>query len=560
MSRACLFIKNRWHIFLLGIVVVGILFGQALYVSKSRQYPQWDEHHYVSLSRSFYSIMREPSIDIWQRILTTSDYRQPLYPLMTATLLQFVGPERCYTVSLLFNGLFFVVTMFAIYGIMRCFTHRTNAVFASFLYAGMGFPLFYLHFAYSETATTMWVALSILFLLKSNGFSSRRMSLLAALTFVGGFLTRWVAPIFIIGAILWEFCVLARRWNRESRKQKTIRISNALLFVCISVLLSLLLYYIPNFQPFIAYTFKNSSNSPQWITAYKGIEYSNPLSIKTLIYYMNIISQNTIYYFVLFAIGIFFSIAHWKRYGGLLLTFFVPYVIFSVLFLWKDDRFIVPIYPIVAVLSVLILIGIKTRRMRFLIGSGIVVLSILSYFGCTWGIGPLGKRGLTDIVLPSFIQHPRRIYLTSMVWPPVKEYINAHKVVQLLLDNKMNSPISTSVLLVHEPLTNALYSYELYYTNGVFAFSYISPSLIPKIFDLLSNDFILIRNTPVEADGSVPKCFTAFHTRFPEVHKLIGEVIIPSDGSVISIYKKEQAVIMLMLEQAGNACIQDAGY
>jgi len=560
MRKVRLFIKNRWYSIFLLFIAVGIFVGQTIYISKSRQYPQWDEHHYISLSRSFYTILKEPTVTIYQRVLATSNYRQPLYPLIISIALQFTGSEFSYTVSLLLNGIFFIITMFAVYGITCLYTQPKKAVFASVLFAGMGFSLFYLHFAYSETATTMWVALSILFLLKSNGFSNRLLSLSAAITFVAGFLTRWVAPIFIIGAILWEFCIFFTKWRSESREQKTARLSNVLLFASVSILLSLFLYYIPNFQPFIEYTFKNSSNSPAWITAYKGIEYANPLSVKTLVYYMNTISQNTIFYYVLFLTGILISIVQWKKYGGLLLSFFVPYVIFSVFFLWKDDRFIVPIYPIVSVNSVLVLISVKKIRIEFLIALVIGILSLLSYFGCTWGIGPMGKRGLTDIVLPSYIHHPRRIYLTSMVWPPVKEYINADKVIKLLLDNKMTTPIKTSILLVHEPLTNALSSYEYYYTNGVFIFSFNSPSQILTLNDLLVKDFIVIRNPAVEVDGRVPKCFLAFHSKFPQVHTLIGEVTIPSDGSVVSIYKKEKDATGFLPEQVGNECTEGLGF
>jgi len=536
----------------LAFLGVGFFIHNALYVSKSRQYPQWDEHHYVGLSRAFYDIIKHPTVDMWQQILKVSDYRQPLYPLITAFILQITGPSLSYTVSLMVNGLFFIITLYALYGIVRRFGDKTSALLTSIIYAGMGFPLFYLHFAYSETATAMWVTLSVLFLLKSEGFSKRSMSIVAAFAFVGGFLTRWVAPIFIIGIIVWEFFIIIGKWRLESRKQRMTRLVNALLFIGISTVLSLLLYYLPNFQPFTAYTFRNSANSREWVSLYKGIEYANPMSAKTLVYYMNTISQNTIYYFILFIAGIVYSVIHWKKYGGLLLNFIIPYGVFSILFLWKDDRFIVPLYPAVAVLSDLALLELKKGWKRIFVSFLIICMSVASYFGCMWGIGPLGNRGLTDIVLPPFIHHPRRIYLTSMVWPPVKEYINADAIIQLIRANKDKGQSTIALLVNHEQLANALFSIEQYNTFGEFRLFTTSQMSNKTIID---SDFVIARKNITESDGYPTSCFHFIQSKYPQVYAFIGDVVVPSDESIVSVYKKLLSITPHMLESPGSICL-----
>jgi hypothetical protein len=490
---------------------------------------------------------------MWQTILKASDYRQPLYPIMTAAVLQFAGPQHSYTVSLLLNGLFFVITMFAIYGIMRVFTDKTNAVFPAILYAGMGFPLFYMHFAYSETATAMWVTLTLLFLFKSNGFSNRTMSVLAAFACVGGLLTRWVTPIFVLGGVLWELFLLCASWKKEKKNQTMFRLSNMALYVILTVFLSLFLYYLPNFEPFYAYTFRNSSGSTQWASLYRGAEYANGISVKSLVYYMNTISQNTIFFFVIFVSGIIISLFNLKKYGGLLLTFLLPYLVFSTIFLWKDDRFIVPLYPIIAVLAGLPMTVVKTSWKRLLLALIIILLSCLSYFGCMWGVGPMGKRGLTDIVLPTIIKHPRRIYLTSMVYPPVKEYINAHKVIQLVLANK-NKKLSTVVVLInHEQLTNALFSIEQYYTFGEFS---ISASTQASNETLSTSDFVVTRNHVLDLDGETALCFDFIHAEYPQTYTFVGDVVIPSDESTVSVYKRQTRITGEMFESAGSICGQ----
>ncbi|KKS90449.1 MAG: hypothetical protein UV63_C0001G0053 [Microgenomates group bacterium GW2011_GWC1_43_11] len=536
----------------LTFICIGIFIGHMLYISKTRQYPQWDEHHYVGLSRTFYSLLRSPSPDLWARLMKASDYRQPLYPLISAIVLTITGPEQSYFVSLLVNGIYFIVTLLAIYFIVKEFGNTRSAVLASLIFAGMGFPLFYMHFAYSETATTMWVSLSMLFLLKSNGFLNRRMSVYAALMFVGGSLTRWVAPIFISGAILWELSILVVSWKKERKSQKIIRLSNAFIFIILSVMLSLFLYYIPNISLFFDYVRRNSINSSAWVTAYKGIEYANPWSVKTLVYYLNIISQNTVFYFMLFLLGCGFCFFRITKYGGLLLSFMIPYIVFSAAFLWKDDRFIVPLYPIIAVLSGIWLTGIKAPRLYWTLFILISTFSVMSYFGCLWGIGIMGKQGLKDIVLPSFIQHPRRIYLTSMVWPPVKEYIHANSVVSIIAKDSREKPTKVSVLIVHEPLTNALYSIEHYLTNGVFLFSYVSSIGTFNMMDFLNKDYIIARNVSSPVDGVSSGCFHEILDVYPHAYQAIGEVIVPSDGSVVVIYRRNQIISPEMINRAGE--------
>lgn len=544
-----------WYTIVLTVVAVGILVGHTVYISKTRQYPQWDEHHYVSLSRSYFEILHKPSWDMWQKIIRVYDFRQPLYPLTTALVLFATGPEQSYVVSLFLNGIFFVITIFAVYSIGRVVAGASAGFISAILYAGMGFPLFYTHFAYTETATAMWVALSLYFLVSSDGFSDRKMSVYAAVAFIAGMMTRWVTPIFVFGVFLWELFLMVRAWKVSKKKQRKARIINTLLFIGLAILIPAALYYIPNFKWFIAYTVRNNVFATDWITAYKGAEYTNPFSVKTLVFYMNTISQNSIYYYILFVIGSLISIIHWKKYGGLLLTFLIAYGIFSVLFLWKDDRFMVPLYPAIAVLSGLCITVLRKTWIKTVFIFSVAMLGIISYFGCEWGVGPMGKRGLTDIVLPRFIPHPRRIYLTSMVWPPVKEYINADQVANKMKANRKGTPITASVFLYHEPLNNALSSIENYYTKGIFRFSLPTVDPPARTVDLMNNDFIVVRHPSTAIDGSVSTCFNALVEAYPDTYRFLGDVTIPSDGSVVWIYKNENVITESMLSDADYSCI-----
>jgi hypothetical protein len=67
----------------------------------------------------------------------------------------------------------------------------------------------------------------------------------------------------------------------------------------------------------------------------------------------------------------------------------------------------------------------------------------------------MGQKGLTDIILPSFIHHPRRIYITPLVWPPTKDATHAQEFISWLQKNPhQNITIQTA----YEPFYNAVFS------------------------------------------------------------------------------------------------------
>src|SRR3989338_3759590 len=105
------FKKNTLHLIILGILSAGIFVSHILYVAKSRQYPQWDEHNYLSLAIKYYDILQTPSLDIYRRLLSVTGYLQPLYSLIVSIPLLMFGMSHTYTIALLLNGLLFVAVI-----------------------------------------------------------------------------------------------------------------------------------------------------------------------------------------------------------------------------------------------------------------------------------------------------------------------------------------------------------------------------------------------------------------------------------------------------------------
>lgn len=141
-------------------------------------------------------------------------------------------------------------------------------------------------------------------------------------------------------------------------------------------------------------------------------------------------------------------------------------------------------------------------------------------------MGPLGKRGLTDVVLPEFIHHPRRIYLTSLIWPPTREYLNAHLVADTVDAFAYPGRIPVvSAAFTFEPLDNAFYSMISYHDRDRMVYRK-GPS------DYMTADFVLAKSNDPETQN-----FQTSEAR--ERFRLIANIPVPMDNSTIAVYKHE---------------------
>lgn len=522
--------SRRLQAVVLPLLCIAILVSHFLYVSKSRQYPQWDEHHYLSEAVSYYDILRSGEGSWYQRILAESSYRQPVYGLLLSALLFIFGTNHTYKVALLFNGMLYVATILSVYFLARSFMSKTASLMAAIIFTFYGNSLFFLHFTYSETALTAIVTATVLFLWKSDDFTRSRESFITAILFGLSNLIKWSAPAFV--ALPFAF-VGIRAVIRAARfsKQRTRILCHMLLVLLVGVAIPISVYYLPNWEPFIAYVKRNQSDGPQWVTTYRFADMANTFSVHSLVYYSNIISQNTVYFFILFLAGTFVSLRYLKRYAYLLLAFVSQYGFLTLFAVWKEDRYAVSMYPFMALLSALVFVQIRWRKARDALIAVTIILAVLNFLGASWGIGPMGKRGLTDVVLPEFIKHPRRIYLTPLVWPPNREYVNAHRLFELINSNPaQNRPARVLQMFVYEPWDNAVMSISSYEKRGEIAIQKIERN-DPDFFATVDeSDYVLTKN---EELSFVEAQYLAL---MPKT-KLLDIIYVPIDGSRVYVYR-----------------------
>lgn len=569
-------IKDKWVFFGMGALCFILLINHTLYVIKTYQYPAagLDEHAYLSMAVNLYDSLKVPSLQSVSEIINFDRYRQPLYGIFLGLPLLLFGTAHTYKIALWMNIIFYLTTVISIYFLGREFLSKKASFFAAFIFAFYGFPLFYLHFTYSETAVTSFIVLALLFLAKSKNFSNVKQTFLFSVFFTIGNLIRWVTPIFVGGPLFLSLLVSTVNQIKEKTRDIKNFSLNIAIFLLLGILPVLILYYIPNHSFFSKYISSNTQNASNWITQFYSPELQglhNPLSTHSLIFYFNIISQQTIFFLLLFIVGFCIAIFHFKKYAFFLLAFVVAYGVFTFGSVTKQDRYIVPIYPIVALISAITFDYIKNKKLGFSLIAFTLIIGSLNFLGASWGIGPMqfsvtGSRYAVpnSILIPMPIGHPRRIWLAPISWPPRSNEGNVYQIVKVLRDDWGNQRKPFRLLLTSEmsQVNDHLFSVFTYEQRGIMTWSNFID--IPKDrYDILfqrikDTDYIMVKNGIIDkghaegtdkywdrliyfvrkfnkviqlSDGSLPKAFAPIAT-----------VVIPFDKSELIIYKKQREI------------------
>jgi len=547
-------ITKKWHVVGLFILCFAVLLSHLLYVSKTYQYPEMDEHLYMNIAVEYYRLLQHPSSDTIYKmnkfLIDNPPFRPPVYPLSITAFLLFLGLENSYKIALAVNGLYYVLTIIGIYLLGREFLSRTASFFASLIFAFYGWSLFYLHFTYSETAATTIFVFGLLFLVRSRYFTNRKNSILFGIFLSVGFMTRWLIPIFLAGPIL---LVLYKAWRNKLLNKKSSYIN--LLYVFAIFVPSIIFHYVDR-SAFGTYITSQMFYSSLWdlVPSYRKTH----ISFQSAAYYFKVFEQLNIFFFLLFISGLVVSFL--KRKWFFFITFFTVYMIFSFGTVIKDDRYIVPIYPIIALISATVLDHIKNIKTKVFIMVCVVLLGVGNLLGASWGLGPLGHEGLKSILLPMPVGHPRRIHLTTIVWPPTRNFSNAHLIMQFLKEDSIKSDIKEPYILYlfsYHPLDNALFSINRY-QNLHMLNNYNFVGLIEngseksmQAFNLRYKraDYVVLKKGGIITDTYFQKYnydllqwinnnLYQEQFAFNDNFKLIGTFSVPIDNSKILIYKR----------------------
>lgn len=547
------YLQRHIYIILLTLLCIGILISHSLYVAKTHQYPEMDEQLYIGIATEFYRILSHPTFDaplkMNQYLLDHLPFRPPLYPLSITSLLLLFGLDNSYKIALWLNGVYFITTIIFIYLIARKFFSKTASLVSSILFASYGWTLFYLHFTYSETATTTLVVMATYLLIKTDYFRNKKYSILFGFAFALGLFVRWIIPLFLFGPLLLTLYKFFTTKNKIS-----IKILINIGWVVI-IFIPVIIFHIVDVKGFGDYITSQAISGPlQSLVPEARRTYFSP---QAAFYYFKVFEQLTIFFLLLFLTGFGIAILKLKKYGLLTLGVLIPYIIFSFAIIIKDDRYIVPIYPFIALTSAVLVDQVSKKIYKTILILGIVILCLFSFFGAVWAIGPMSK-GLDSILIRMPIGHARRIHISPIVWPPTKNMTNANIIVKQLSDDigltHKKNPMVLNLFSYH-PLDNAIYSINTYQRLKPLQFVNLvgSGENSEVALDTLKKSDYLILKSGIVNDNYFPPVNYALLNKTAKVVRtdwkdlknnfmLIGHVFVPLDKSYVEIYRRRSII------------------
>lgn len=378
----------------LGLLALVMIVAQSLWVSMDKQPPSWDPAHYLDLTLGHERALQSRGLPgFFSDVITSDPVRAPLLTMLAAPIFLVAGPgpDR----GLILNLLLWPVLLAAVYLLgRRLFTARTGLL-AAFLTATTPIVFGLAHDFYVEFLLTTLVALTVLLLLKTDGFTRRGMSMALGVVIGLGMLTKIIFPLYVAGPCLVLGVAALVSVMRARRHGKSVvgSLARVAVNICASGVLAVAVpffWYRPNLAPSLVYA--------KWASNGAGGEVygpANPLSpfeIGKFLVNATSIDLSWLYVLVpLIALTSLFVAKVRASQGNIvwpaaalkiavLGSWFVIPTLYVTLSRDQDVRFLAPAIPGFALLSAAAIARVPQRAVRRPLVMGTVVLGALQWF------------------------------------------------------------------------------------------------------------------------------------------------------------------------------------
>lgn len=561
------FVKNlRFdkYIFLLTVLSLVLLASVVRYGLRTYKIPEWDEQHYMRMASEFYRLIKNhPSFNTPYEMLQVVPFRQPGYPLLIVLFLLIFGLSNSYFWGIFTNGLLYIVSIFGIYFLARNFLSKLASFLAAFIFSLYGWTILHLHLTYSETATSAFTILTILFLIKCNYFQNRKYSILFGLFLGLGLLVKWITIVYVAGPMLFVFYQIVKK-----RLFKNIRI---LIHGAIALFIALIFSFYPYYQNYywiFQYFYGHRAGGPMWQIV--AGEERNPFSSYSLTFYLNSFGQLGIFFFILIIAGFILQLRKKSKLRPILSVVIISYF-FSAFALLKAERHIIPIFPYLAILSASVFDYIKSNSFKIALITFTIILSLGSFLGSVWGKGPM-KESLYSLPIELPFGQLKKIYLTTISRPPYIYKISGKEILSSIEIDSRKSGIKNPQILslfYYRPLDEPLMTYNLYNQekplniNNYLGTVINDPEEEARRFiqnAIKNNDYILTK-TGRTTDNYFPeinyrtlKALIILFDKYFNISDYYEEktkIWIYQDSSKVTIFKKKKEIGKYELENMG---------
>lgn len=443
------------------------------------------------------------------------------------------------------NVLFIALTFLIIFKICKFYLDPNSAIlccFILFMYPGVSF---FIRVYPLPIALMSMVSLSIYFLLRCEYFTNLKYSILLGISLGLGMLTKQSYPLFIAAPFIYTVLksgliplIHKAKVNSPSSLSK-VRLN--FLYCLIGALALTSIWYIPNFKERIWPIYYN--NSQEWARSrWSSHYYLHNVKDFLLFYPVTMIKRGTSFFFALlflFSSIIFLKIPKFRNVKDVLIWWMIfPFLVFSC-FLNKQLRYIIPLFPALAIMTGQGIYQIKTRLIRQVLIGLIVAVGLFQFFLSSFDIPMLSG------ISPKRLTRGRiRLFVAGKTYRPGKEEFMVNDIITAAreaMEKAGDTRTKVNFLCIHKNWSRSPVNY--YAFKEKLNIKFRVPGQWRTYLSMLARkdyDYVMYSDTSEDANAKRKRIMDealSYIKERPDEYRVIYEKTL-RDGSNIVIYKR----------------------
>jgi len=360
------------YVILLALIVVFFMVTNLIWLSRDSLPPAWDQSGHLFLSLKYYRVIANAhSLASFNDFFSVSHYYPPLFHLCAVGIIFLCGFSEHNLIMV--NFIFLILLTISLYGIGKRLFNRRVGIMAVVL------CLFYpIIFALSreyllDFALVSMVSVVVYLILKSEGGLKSPGNIVLGIAVAGAVLIKPIAVIFFLP--VWVFVLLSRRKEKLS-----------FLPVAVSLAISLLIIL-----PWYMVAIKDMLALNKYFQNVATVVEGDPVKIIPSILWFRSVFINTLmspnlakFFLAGFILSFVFT-RKWKNFVTLLF-WVVPGLVVLVFTPSKDPRYIMPILPALALLTISGIDMIRKNIIRNILYALIIIISYVQFYNLSFGM------------------------------------------------------------------------------------------------------------------------------------------------------------------------------
>ena len=313
-------LRNKLIILLLFLLINNIIWFQ---LGGAAQH--WDSAVHLVESLNANHIGEELTQPFFKQLLNVSWYYPPFVSYASIPFYKIFG-ESEFT-GLIVITFFLLILVFCVYLIAKDYFDENVAFLSASLVA---FSPIVIHFSrdfMQDIPLASLVAVSILFLIRSNSFSNSKYSLLFGISLGCGFLTRWTFPLYIISPFAFVFFQILKKSPEKAKRFRNLIVST------LTGLIISAPWYLAHILPIL-------------VGRSGELSRGNRSFFQNITYYVSVLPEQVslvIIFVLLFGIIFYFKV--YRKPHIMLLLWFAGAYIFLTIISFKLPRFSISLLP-----------------------------------------------------------------------------------------------------------------------------------------------------------------------------------------------------------------------